>query len=931
MRLTLLFTFLVSFTFTTAFAERISGVVSDSLSGELLIGAHVTLTNTSTDREYNTYTGLNGSFSIGRLQAGEYTVQVSYIGYYRRQFSVILVNEHLDLPIRLYPDLQSLDDVVITANERGSDSQARDIERISVTVMNVVSARQIELSPDITVANVIQRVSGLSIERNGSGDPQYAVVRGMNKRYNNTLVNGIKIPSPDNDNRFVPLDIFPAVFLERLEVSKSLNASMEADAIGGTVNMVMKSAPYTRTLDTDVQMGYNQMNFTRPFGSYDRSTVERRSPKERFGETYRATPDDFPVDNMTLREITPMPDILASVTYGDRFLRGRRLGLMAGASFQNSYKPMSNYFYDPSVNNMPGNPLIMRELIERETSTQMQRIAFHTKFDFNLSDNHNFGLYAGKYLLNEFRVRDQIRQESFVATNNYAVYPITRFTNIFQDITTIDLSGRHSLSRSFTAVWNLVFSQARNERPDDGVFSRAGQFDVATRTLSNEIVYFQGTRNSRAWERNKDTDYAGYLNFRYNLDRISTGSSLQFGGAARLKVRDNYYNYYNYSQIFGQFRGEDWNEFGEVRFASMANPLGSGDRSNLVYDAYEDVYAGYVNTVWTISSLELQAGLRAENTIQSYEINALSAASSDTELTQEQQYLNLFPSASMKIPVTRRASVKVNYYKGISRPGFYEIVPTIRSSGGGDSFYSERGNADLRPSIGHSADLRYEFFPGGVDQVLLGVFYKRIIDPIEYGFPQVVNTDQPPNISRILPQNYDDATNFGVEADVTRYLNRFGIRMNYTYTRSQITTDKVVIEPNGQRSLVSQTRPLQGQSNHIANVSLLYKDIRNRLDVQFVFNYTGERIAVVSPFAGADHYMMAMTQLDFSVEKGFGDGFVLFAKANNILNTPYKVYVKKPLAIPEDPYPHQTDPANVGFVRRDLFGQSYRLGLRYKL
>src|SRR5690554_7163703 len=71
----------------------------------------------------------------------------------------------------------------------------------------------------------------------------------MNKRYNNTLVNGIKIPSPDNQNRYVPLDIFPAVFLERLEVYKSLTADMEADAIGGTVNMVMKDAPVREFLE----------------------------------------------------------------------------------------------------------------------------------------------------------------------------------------------------------------------------------------------------------------------------------------------------------------------------------------------------------------------------------------------------------------------------------------------------------------------------------------------------------------------------------------------------------------------------------------------------------------------------------------------------------------------------------------------------------
>jgi hypothetical protein len=101
--------------------------------------------------------------------------------------------------------------------------------------------------------------------------------------------------------------------------------------------------------------------------------------------------------------------------------------------------------------------------------------------------------------------------------------------------------------------------------------------------------------------------------------------------------------------------------------------------------------------------------------------------------------------------------------------------------------------------------------------------------------------------------------------------------------------------------------------------------------MQLVFNYTGERIAVVSPYYEADQYMRAMTQLDFSVEKGFGNNFVVFAKANNLLNTPYQLYVKKPLAVPDDPYPYQSDPTNIGFVRRDLFGQSYRLGVRFNM
>ncbi|REL37629.1 TonB-dependent receptor [Rhodohalobacter sp. SW132] len=913
-----------------AYATELHGTVTDAQNGELLIGAHISVVHNDSGESRQAASGLDGSYTIRNLEQGNYRLRVSYLGYvtHEAEISVSESDSRIRRDFELRPDEQMLAEVVVMGDNRGTDTQARLLERQAVNVTNIVSARQIQLSPDITVANVIQRVSGLSIERNSSGEPQYAIVRGMDKRYNNTLVNGIKIPSPDNENRFVPLDIFPAVFLERLEVSKSLTADMEADAIGGTVNMVMRDAPFKKFLDADLQFGYNHLNLKDKFATYDRSNLQMRSPREIHGEDYRATPDDFPVENMIMDHKTPLPDLMASATYGNRIF-GNRLGIMAGASFQNSYKPVSNYFYDPSVNFREGNPLIMNQLIERETSSQMRRMAVHGKLDFNISENHTIDLYLGKYLLDEFRVRDQVRRESFVSTQNYAVYPITRFSNIYQDITTADLGGTHGLFRNLNLEWNAVYSVAENDRPDDGVFSRAGQFDTDLDQVTNEIVYFQGERNSRAWERNRDNDLSLYVDFTYNLDALSSGSKLKFGGVVRNKERDNYYNYYNYSQIFGQFRGTDWDDFGDVSFASMANPRGSGDRSNLVYDAAEDIYSAYITSILNFSGTQLQLGVRAEQTYQSYEINPLSAASNDTELSQEQEYLNLFPSFSLKLPLSDRTNVKANYYKAISRPGFYEIVPTIRSAGGGDSFYSERGNADLKPSIGHNADLRYEFFPSSVDQLLVGVFYKRIIDPIEYGFPQVQSAEESPRTNRILPQNFDDAVNFGVEFDLTKYFNRFGVRMNYTFTQSEITTNKIVINQDWSRSLVNQTRPLQGQSDHVGNISLLFKDQARQFDAQLVFNYTGERIAFVSPFYEADHYMRPMTQMDVSLEKGFNSGLTLFVKANNLLNTPYQLYVNKPLAVPDDPYPYQTDPTNVGFVRRDLFGQSYRVGIRY--
>ncbi|WP_037319786.1 TonB-dependent receptor [Salegentibacter sp. Hel_I_6] len=913
------------------FASNVWGVITDAASGELMTGANITYKNVATGNLYQTVSGLDGSYVLRHMPAGEYQVSVSYVGYLTKQESLTKTQEDLTYDIALEVDDESLGEVLIVSDNRGTDAQARALERQSANVLNIISAKQIELSPDITVANVIQRVSGLSIERNSSGDPQYAIIRGMDKRYNNTLINGIKIPSPDNENRFVPLDIFPAVFLERLEVYKSLTANMEADAIGGTVNMVMKDAPVKEYLDADIQLGVNHLNFERGFDTYDRSGLNKLSPSERFGEDYRATPEDFPTENMIQERRTPMPDVFANISYGNRYF-DNKLGVMLGGSFQNSYRPTSNYFYDPSVDFREGlgNPLIMQELIERETSAQFQRIAFHSKLDYQFNDDNKLDLYFGKYYLNEFRVRDQERRESFVATNNYAVYPITRFSNIYQDITTIDLGGEHRLADYFDLDWNAIYSLANNDRPDDGVFARAGNYNVEQGRLLNEIVYFQGANNSRAWERNRDDDISLYFNVSFQPNIINKDTEFQFGGVLRKKVRDNYYNYYNYAQIFGQFRGEDWNDFGDVNFNAMANPRGSGDDSNLVYDATEDVYATYFNTKWVLGGTEIQAGLRTEQTYQGYEINELSASSNDVEISQRQDYLDFFPSLSLKQRLTEKANLKATYFKGISRPGFYEIVPTVRSAGGGDSFYSERGNADLRPSYGHSADLRYEFFPNSIDQILLGVFYKRITDPIEYGFPLVSGEGERPVTNRILPQNYDDATNFGVEFDFTKYINKFGLRLNYTYTNSQISTNKIVINEDRSRSLVNQTRPLQGQSDHIGNVSLLYKDLEKRWDIQLVVNYTGERIAFVSPFFDADHYMRPMTQMDFSLEKGLNKNFVLFFKGNNLLNTPYQLVVNKPLARPEDPYPYQTDPTNMGFIRRDLYGVSFRVGARYK-
>src|SRR5574344_50640 len=151
----------------------ITGVVLDNENGETLIGAVVYLKE---DNRIRAITGLDGTFTLSNLPSGQFTLECSYIGY--DQFSTKITfpassNSFLTIP--LSPTALVIDGSEVIARAEQSDSRARLIEKISPQVLNIVSANSIEHSPDLTVANVLQRVSGVTLERNSSGEAQYAV------------------------------------------------------------------------------------------------------------------------------------------------------------------------------------------------------------------------------------------------------------------------------------------------------------------------------------------------------------------------------------------------------------------------------------------------------------------------------------------------------------------------------------------------------------------------------------------------------------------------------------------------------------------------------------------------------------------------------------------------------------------------------------
>ena len=870
----------------------VKGKIRDAQTGEEIIGAKVALKG---DPSRAAVSGLDGSFNLS-VEEASCTLVCTSMGYRPREVRVAAGNASVEIPLTSREI--ELRGVTVTASNPGrTEAGARLIEKNSLNVVNVMSAKAIELSPDVTVANVIQRMSGVTVEKNDNGEGQYAILRGMDKRYNYTLVNGIKIPSPDNKNRFVPLDIFPSEMLDRLEVAKSLTADMEGDGIGGAINMVMKDAPLERQLDANFSMGYNAQYFNRSFAHFDAGSVMEESPYERFGADHRTTMDDFRTGSLRTGQRTPMPDLTGGITYGDRFF-GDKLGLMVSASVQNTYRGKNSDIYYEE-----GKLVSTQTITERTYSEQLTRMGAHMKLDYHINPHNKLEWYNGYIFLRSGQVRDVVESQE----------ETVRMKLNRQGIFNSTLSGTHkpaATGDAFQIDWKATAGKATNKTPDNAMVAM-----TTARSGAQFIDAGPGAALRRRWEHNSDRDLAGYLNLGYTWT-WNDGKKLlvKAGGMYRDKDRGSFFNEYKFNGERNQRRGEDWTDFDQISLSfynrDISNPLN--------YDAYERIGAAYAMGVLTAGKWELNAGVRAEHTNQGY---SLAYTTNQKEPEGKQAYTDWLPSLHVKWNVHKNANLRFSYSEAINRPSFFEIVPyhIINED------YTEEGNPDLKHTVAHNLDLRYEFFPSAMDQFMVGVFYKLIQDPIEYGLS---SSGQDTNYG---PQNYGDASNLGLEVDIMKYFRWIGIKANYTYTHSEITTDKLYYDRATESiSQRDQSRPLYGQAAHVANLTLLFKDTKYQWNGQLAFNYTGKRIAALSQYYEDDIWEAARPSLDASLEKGFRHGFTLFAKGSNLLNLPVVRYYHANAR--RDAYKDNWKQHDGGIMEREeKFGQSFLVGVRFKL
>jgi outer membrane receptor protein involved in Fe transport len=884
----------------------LKGQITDETTKEPLSGAYVHFD----DKKGGALTDAFGHYQINGILPGSYKVKVKYVGFKETEQHIDLsAGQTAVLNMTLSEKTESLKAISVYARANAeAESSSRRSEKDAGNTTNVISAQAMQRSPDINAANALQRVSAVTIQRNSGSDDAYAIIRGLEPRYNNTLVNGVKVTSPDPVSRFISLSIVPSDLLEKIEVSKTLTPEMEGDAIGGTVNLVFKDAPEYEYFKANASVGYSALFFSRKFDDFDHGAVMNKSPLERFGPGYIAKPGYFSRANLDFTQKNAPVTSLLGFTYGRRFLNNK-LGFIIADSYQNQYYGTNSQFNVAIADPRPGHNFqpVISDVANRSYSTQQLNNGLSGHLDYKFDENNKISL-DNVFLYTHIAQTRLSIDTSIIGGNGGRLGPGTG--TVFNDnrsniqnqfVENLKLNGKHIIAKHFLFDWSGVYSNATQNAPD--------RADISINHLINPDFtstpdYFDNI--SRIWQKSGNRDLSAMASLGYKTGLGKNNSlELKAGGLYRHSTRYNHQNEYILRPAPTANGGKSG--FTDIYSADFIvyNPTGTDLSDKTNYTAFENITTGYGEFKLTLDKLEAIGGVRVEGTEQGYDTHPVVL---DIRSNARKTYTDVLPSLNLKYKINDKSNLRASYFKSIARPALYELVPTPTLGESTDV----TGNPEVKHTEADNYDLRYELYPGKEEQFFVGGFYKNIKNPIEFALNGSSNGQL-----NTTPQNFGTAEVAGAEVVYSRYFGDLGVSGNYTYTYSNINTPKIYTstDANGESTSVQklQGRPLQGQTGNVVNLSLLYKNDQQKAFVQLAYTYTSKTLSLVYPNYGYDYYQQPQSFLALSGEKQVTKHFVLTAKANNLLNTPTTVKI-----------------ANL-IQSRDLYNVSFNVGFRYSL
>jgi TonB-dependent receptor len=232
-------------------AGSLRGVVYDNDFDVPLAGAQVLVVESGA----KTIATPEGSFVFPELKPGTYTLIVTKDGYTRLVKSgvVVLEGQLTEIDTRLDGAFEEMDEFVAQDLQVGGGEAALlKLRSDSASLVDAISSDLMSKAGVGDAAQALKLVSGATVQ-----DGKYAVVRGLPDRYVNSQMNGVRLPTADEDKRAVQLDQFPSNVIDSIVVSKTFAPDQQGDASGGAVNVRLKGVPAETILQFKSEVSYN--------------------------------------------------------------------------------------------------------------------------------------------------------------------------------------------------------------------------------------------------------------------------------------------------------------------------------------------------------------------------------------------------------------------------------------------------------------------------------------------------------------------------------------------------------------------------------------------------------------------------------------------------------------------------------------------------
>ncbi|PWA10264.1 TonB-dependent receptor [Flavobacterium laiguense] len=838
------------------------------------------------DTKIGANTDIDGKYTI-TIAPGNYTVQFSFLGYETVEVPVtVAANETITLNNSLGSGSYKLKDVVIkSSGGREKETALLLDQKNAVVIKQSIGAQEMSRKGVSDVEEGLTKITGIT--KVGS---RGLFVRGLEDRYNNLLINDLAAPTNNPFLKIIPLDLFSTDIVGVIEVYKTFSPNIYGDFAGGTFNIQTSRGSKSITklnIGTSYTVNSNLKSFS--------LSKDADSAEGFFG---------FTADNRELPSLlgdTPSSRVFTPQESLDSFKSGfdvseiksplnTSIGLLHSEKFNLNNGQNFSYLFSINAENNFG----IQEGVDRTFRYQSTGIDYKT--DFVTTDNHyktaltgllglNYSTNRLKLSLNSLYIKttdNLIKDQYGVAnaeTGTGANETLIRTNQLDQsNYWNNQLVGEYALSedKNQTIKAGVSYAKTKYDQPDRKAFSgvTTPNDGISASIAGNNFIkqYLEITGNS----------YLSGLT-EYNLKFGGKDKSHKLTVGYNGNASDMESSYRFISPTVGPNINAPLNSIDEQLNAYIASEaFYYKESSNATYKAKlkEAANAGYANLLYKFNEkFEANGGVRVESTNRETQYRQ-QGSFDDPFQTLKYDKVYFLPSLNAKYSVTENANVRFAGGITYTKPVIMEAYPIEYINADGTSM---QGNPFLLNSDNYNLDLKYELFPTAKEMFAVGLFGKKMENPIERTF-----TSNAAGSTIISYLNSENAVLYGAEIEFIYDLGRINGTLSDFSLGFNTSLMGTKAEVNPKNSLETHTsRDLQGASNWLINSDLKYQFELSKSwsnTVSLVYSVFGKRIYAVGTI-GLDHiYELPVQQLDFVWSSKLSEHFDLKFSADNLID-----------------------------------------------